>query len=373
MLPSLREHFEIPADVAYFDSAAYSPMPRAVRDAGLAGVAAKCLPWHRDPAANHAAAERARRAAAGLIGAAPGDIAITCSVSFGIETAARNIAVAAGSRILHVVDEFPSLVRPFVRLAGEVGAVVEAIARPTDGDWQAAWLEAIARPGPIAAVLLTPAHWTDGSIIPLAAIAEAARARGAAVVVDATQAAAAMVVDVAVLRPDFLAFPTYKWLLGPYAVAFLYAAPHRQSGRPIEENSFNRPGADYAEGARRYDRGERADPAGIPMAAAGAEFILGLGVEQVAARLAAMSAELASIMGAHGLVVPPPEKRCGHILGAPMAAGEADRLAAALRAEGVYVSVRNGGLRVSPHVHVSEADVARFAAVLGAARARRAA
>lgn len=367
MLPCLREKFEIPAEVAYLDSAAYSPMPTLVREAGQLGVAEKCHPWMRDRAADTAFAERARVAAARLIGAAgPDDIAIVGSVSHAIETAARNLGVPAGSRILHVVDEFPSLVRPWQRLAAEVGATVEVVPRPADGDWEAAMLDAIHRPGaaPLAVVALTPAHWTDGTIIPLPRIAAAARALGAAVVVDATQAAAATPIDVASLKPDFLAFPTYKWVLGPYSVAFLYAAPHRQSGRPLEENNFNRPGADFAAGARRYDRGERADPAGIPMAAAAMEFVLDLGVPQVAERLAHLGGRLAERMTAEGLAVPARVKRCGHILGAPLPAGEADRIAAALRARDVFVSVRNGGLRVSPHLHVTEEDMERFSAAL---------
>ena len=373
MLPCLREMFEIPAEVAYLDSAAYSPMPHPVREAGLIGVAEKCLPWLRDRVADTAVAERARNAAARLIGAGgPDDIAVVSSISHGIETAARNVSVPKGSRILHVVDEFPSLVRPFVRLAAEVGAIMEVVPRPADGDWEAAFLAAIHRPdaAPLAVVALTPAHWTDGTIIPLERIAEAARAQGAAVVVDATQAAAAVVVDVAVLRPDFLAFPTYKWVLGPYSVAFLYAAPHRQQGRPLDENNFNRPGADFAAGARRYDKGERADPAGIPMAATAMEFILGLGVPQVAERLAFLGDDIAGRMTELGLVVPPAARRCGHIVAAPLPGGEADRIAAALRAQDVHVSVRNGGLRVSPHLHVTDEDMERFSTALRHAMGR---
>jgi selenocysteine lyase/cysteine desulfurase len=366
MLPSLRDQFDIPQGVAYLDSAAYSPMPKRVREAGLLGVAEKCHPWLRDRDAFTAVAERARTAASRLIGAeGPDAIGIVSSVSHGIETAARNIGVPAGSRILHVVDEFPSLTRPWVRLAAEVGAMIEVVPRPAgDGDWEGAFLAAMHRPGaaPLSVVALTPAHWTDGTLIPLERIAEAARAMGAAVVVDATQAVGAMALDVGRIRPDFLAFPTYKWVLGPYSVAFLYAAPHRRSGRPLDENNFNRPGPDFAAGARRYDRGERADPAGIPMAAEGMEMILELGVAAVEERLAHLSGLLAAPMAGAGLMVP--ARRCGHILGAPLPSGEADRVATALRARHVHVSVRNGGLRVSPHVHLDEADIAQFGAAL---------
>ncbi len=49
--------------------------------------------------------------------------------------------------------------------------------------------------------------------------------------IDATQAAGAVPVDVGRWRPDFLAFPTYKWTLGPYGLAFLYAARTGRTAR----------------------------------------------------------------------------------------------------------------------------------------------
>src|SRR5262245_54319150 len=47
-------------------------------------------------------------------------------------------------------------------------------------------------------------------------------------------------IDVRSLDPDFLVFPTYKWLLGPYGRAFLYVAKRRQDGVPLEQTSYGR-------------------------------------------------------------------------------------------------------------------------------------
>jgi selenocysteine lyase/cysteine desulfurase len=147
-LPCQRLLFEVPEDVSYLDAAAWSPLPRAVRAAGEAGMLVKSRPWSRTRARVVADwVERARGAAAGLIGAAPGDMAIVGSVSHAIATAARNLALAPGGRILRVADEFPSLCLAWDRLAAERGLAVEVVARPADGDWTAALAEAILRPG----------------------------------------------------------------------------------------------------------------------------------------------------------------------------------------------------------------------------------
>ncbi|MFC7552513.1 hypothetical protein ACFQU7_09950 [Pseudoroseomonas wenyumeiae] len=72
-----------------------------------------------------------------------------------------------------------------------------------------------------------------------------------------------MPLDVARWQPDFLAFPTYKWVLGPYSLAFLYAAPHRQSGLPLEENN-NRPGGHFAPAPAATTRASATTPSPCP-------------------------------------------------------------------------------------------------------------
>jgi selenocysteine lyase/cysteine desulfurase len=367
-IPSQRHLFDIPLDIAYLDGAAYSPLPRAVRLAGEIGVATKSTPWggQRDAAVMWAG--RARAAAARLIGARTDDIAIVGSVSHGIATAARNLDLPVGARILRVENEFPSQALVWDRLATERGLTMDIIPRPADGDWTTALLAAITRPDapPLAVAALTPLHWSDGSLIDLERLAPAIRAKGAALVVDATQAAGAMPIDIGRLQPDFLAFPTYKWLLGPYSLAFLYAAPHRQSGLPLDENGGNFPNGRPAPGATRYDKGERNDPVALPMAATGLELVESWGVTAIQARLRDLTDLLADGVSAMGLPLPPRHLRAAHILGLRLPGGIPPGLIEKLAAAGVHVCDRLGVMRVSPHVWANEADVARFLTAIGA-------
>lgn len=369
MLPSQHALFEISPEVCYLDGAAYSPSPRSVRAAGEHGILTKSQPWNHPGARDDAPVERTRAAAARLIGAASDDVAILGSVSQGIATAARSLALPSGHRILRMENEFPSQSLIWDRLAAERGLVPDIVPRPADGDWTTALLAAIARPGapPIAVAALTPLHWSDGALVSLDRLAPVLRERGAAIVVDATQAVGVMPIDVATLQPDFLTFPAYKWLLGPYSLGFLYAAPHRQDGLPLDENSTNRPGGVPAPGARRYDRGERNDPILLPMALAGMEIVLEWGIEAVAEHLRHLTDRLAQHASSLGLDVLPAELRTPHILGVRIPGGMPPDLIAALAAEGVYCSDRLGVLRVSPHVWCREEDPDRFRDVLSRA------
>jgi kynureninase len=49
-----------------------------------------------------------------------------------------------------------------------------------------------------------------------------------------------LAMDVQRLDPDFVIFPTYKWLLGPYGRAFLYVAKRHQGGIPLEQTASGR-------------------------------------------------------------------------------------------------------------------------------------
>lgn len=363
LLPCQRQHFEIPAGVSYLDAAAWTPLPLTVRRAGEAGILAKARPWDHDRTTFPDLTERARTGAAALIGAEAGDVAVVGSVSAAMATAAANLAPAPGGRILRIAGEFPSLCLPFDRLAGERGLVIEEVARPEDDDWTTVLLAAITRPGapPLAVATLTPSHWTDGTAIDLDRVAPAVHAAGASLVIDATQAVGAMTVDVARWQPNFLAFPTYKWVLGPYGTAFLYVAPDHRGGRPIEEHSGNRPSA---LGARRFDRGEIHDPVALGMAAEGLDLVADWGPAAIQGRLAALTDRLAAECLGLGLAVPPRSRRVGHVLGVRFPGGIPDGLIADLAEKRVFASERGGALRLSPHVFVDEADLAQCVAAL---------
>ncbi len=187
------------------------------------------------------------------------------------------------------------------------------------------------------------------------------RTAGAALVIDATQAVGAMPVEIARWQPDYLAFPTYKWTLGPYGVAFLYVAPGRRDGRPLEEHGGNRPSAS---GARRFDRGELHDPVSLAMAATGLELVGGWGSAAIQARLRALTERLSERCAALGIAVSEPSRRVGHVLGLRVAGGLPPDLVERLSARRVFVSERSGALRISPHVWVDEDDIEHCAQAL---------
>src|SRR3954468_13802920 len=222
MLPSQRTLFDIPAEVAYLNAAAWSPLPRATQEAARAAVARKGQPWKIGPDFADAQHERARAAAAALIGADAGAVALVSSVGYCVAIAGKVLPIARGSRVLVLENDHTSPVLEWMGRADAQGFSVEAVAQPADGDWTSAVLEAIERPGtpPLSLASISSIHWSDGGLLDIHRVRDALRRKGAELLLDATHSVGVIATDVKVLDPDFLIFPTYKWVLGPYGRAF---------------------------------------------------------------------------------------------------------------------------------------------------------
>jgi selenocysteine lyase/cysteine desulfurase len=377
MLASQRNLFEMPRDICYLNSASYSPLPRPVLEAGRAAVGRKGQPWTLDASFANAQYERARTAAARLINADPADIALISSVSYGVATAAKLVTIARGTRVIVLENDHSSPVLEWRARADAQGFAVETVRAPDDGDWSAAVLAAIERPGspPVALASISSLHWSEGARLDLETIGAALRRQGAMFLIDATQSVGVLTMDVKSLDPDFVIFPTYKWLLGPYGRAFIYVARRHQEGIPLEQTASGRRDvraenatyfADlrYLADARRFDMGERDYFVSLEMAAIGTEMVAAWGPSAIAQRLAMLTDRIADGVRGIGLSVIDKRLRAPHILSLKfqdrVLAGLVERLAT----EGVYVASRIGRMRISPHVYNDEADADRFVAVL---------
>jgi selenocysteine lyase/cysteine desulfurase len=181
--------------------------------------------------------------------------------------------------------------------------------------------------------------------------------------------------DVQRLDPDFVIFPTYKWLLGPYGRAFLYIAKRHQNGIPLEQTSAGRRNVraenavyftdlNYVGDARRFDMGERDHFISLEMASIGMEMIADWDVPAIMQRLTMLTERIAAGVREIGVRVPEPHLRAPHIVSLAFEGGMPAGLVEGLASEGVYVAPRLGRMRVSPHVYNDEADADRFVDVL---------
>jgi selenocysteine lyase/cysteine desulfurase len=377
MLASQRDLFDMPRNICYLNSASYSPLPLRTQEAGRAAVGRKGKPWTLDAGFANEQHERARAAAAHLINADPADMALIPSVSYGVASAAKVLTIPRGARVIVLENDHSSPVLEWRTRAEAQGFTIETIRQPDDGDWTTALLDAIERSGapPIALASISSVHWSDGGLVDLEKVSAALRRQGAGLLVDATHSAGVLTMDVRRLDPDFVIFPTYKWLLGPYGRAFIYIARRHQDGIPLEQTSAGRRDVNaenevyladisHVPNARRFDMGERDHFISMEMAAIGMEMMAEWGAAAVVQRLSMLTERIAEGVRDIGVSVPDHRFRAPHILSLGFRAGIPVDLVEKLATEGVYVASRLRRMRVSPHVFNDEADADRFVAAL---------
>jgi selenocysteine lyase/cysteine desulfurase len=375
-LGAQREAFDVPPEIAYFNTASLSPQLHVVREAGERALARRGRPWTIGAEDWFTDVERLRGLFARLIGADAEGVAIIPATSYGIAAAARNLAVGPGDRILVLADEYPSGIYTWRAAARRTGAEILTVTREDGQGWTEAVLTAMDERVRVASV--PNVHWTDGALLDLEAVAERARELGCRLVIDASQSAGAMPLDVGRLRPDFLVTVGYKWLLGPFSLGYLFVAEEHRDGEPLEENWIVRAGSEdfsglidyrdeYQPGARRFDMGQRTSFNLTPMAIAALEQLLEWEVPRIAETLATTTATIAGRAGELGLATLPADRRGPHLIGIDLPDAARQEAVRALTAANCYAGLRGASLRVSPHLHTTDEDVDRLMTALGGA------
>ena len=212
----------------YLNHAAVAPLSKPCAEAmqGLAGDALEYGSLHYDQWLD--TYEGVRVAAARLMGAERGEIALLKNTSEGIATVAMGLDWRPGDRIVAFREEFPANFYPWVRLEAKRAEVVWLSV--TDS------LDTIDRACQGARLLsISFVQYLSGFRADLNAIGEICHRRGCFFLVDAIQGLGAFPLDVRAAHIDALAADGHKWMLGPEGCGILYVRKERQDSVFPEE------------------------------------------------------------------------------------------------------------------------------------------
>jgi cysteine desulfurase / selenocysteine lyase len=297
--------------LVYLDSGATSHKPRQVLDAERAFYETQNSAVHRGAhqLAEEAtdAFEGARETVARFIGAQTQEVVFTKNATEALNLVAYAFSNAAAAGAMDGVDpalaarfslgvgdeivitemEHHSNLVPWQELARRTGATLRWIGVTDDGRLNLDDLQTVITER-TKVVAFTHVSNVLGTINPVAAIVDRARAVGALTVLDACQSVPHLAIDVAELGVDFLAFSGHK-MLGPMGIGVLWGRyellaampPFLTGGSMIEIVKME--GTTYAAPPQRFE-------AGVPMAAqavglaAACDFLTALGMERVTAQ-----------------------------------------------------------------------------------------
>jgi cysteine desulfurase/selenocysteine lyase len=225
--PILQWRLENGKPLIYLDNGASTQRPRAVLEA-MRQVEETCYSnvhrgGHTLAAETTQLYEQARTSAQELLHAhTPHEIIFTSGTTAGINLVAHSYGsqLVAGDEILLTEMEHHSNIVPWQQLAARTGAVIRWVPLRDDFQLDLDAFDKLLTPR-TKVVAVTAISNVLGTMNPLRAIISRAHAVGAAVLIDAAQAAPHEVLDVQELDCDFLVFSGHK-MLGPTGIGVLY-------------------------------------------------------------------------------------------------------------------------------------------------------
>jgi len=364
-------------DVAYLNTAGQGPLPRVAIRAAQAALEWKKFPHQLPDSAYFELPDRIRALLARIIGGKPEEIALTTGASAGLAAVANGFDWQPDDDVLIARGEFPAHFSTWMPLA-QAGRLKVKLVEP-----QGRFLGAkdfLAKMGPRTKIVSTSlVRFDDGTRLDAAQLARACRERGALLLLDASQCAGAMPMDVAALGADFVVSSGYKWLLSPYGTGFFWARSdviERMRPAPCYwmalegaaqfhalKMTEGRPSA----GARRWDAPETGSFFNLAPMQASLEFLMQTGVETVWQHNQRLMAEIVERLPRDRCVLASPAEpaaRGPYLCIAARSAEKTSALYERLRETKVFVSLREGALRIAPHLYNSSRDLDRLLAVL---------
>lgn len=367
LFQAYKDEFPVTNQLIYLNHAAVAPLCRRAADAmkWLADDSLQFGSLHYDKWM--ATYDGLRTAAARLINAKPGEIAIVKNTSEGIAIVATGLSWKHGDRLVAFKEEFPANYFPWLRLA-EKGVEITwlSIYDPLDR------IEEAAKRARLLAISYV--NYLSGFRVNLDAIGEICRRHDCFFFVDAIQGMGAFPIDVKRSHIDALAADGHKWMLGPEGNGVLYVRAERLDEiEPVEFGWTNVAGyADYAsrdmalrQDAGRYECGTL-NTIGCFGQRAAVEFLLEVGVDNIAPAVAALGDQIYEGVRAKGyevLVERTPQNGSGIVsfrhpsIAAPV-------IVSKLREARIAAAPRQGWIRTSPHFYVSPGEISHVLEML---------
>ena len=367
---ALRKEFPLLERKTYLNSGSYCALAKNVKAAFEAYMEDRLLVganWDVWVTKN----ESVRALVTELLHAAPDEIAVTASVSAGLNALASALQFS-GVRNKVVVSDFEFPTNAQIWHAQEPrGAQVVHVPRAADGYIP---LENFAKAIDEKTQLVAITHvcFRNGAKLDIPGIVRLARAKGAKVLLDCYQSVGSLDIDVKALDVDFAAGGMLKYLLGTAGIAFLYVRDtYVQSLLPTNSGWFaqmdigamditaNRP----SRSARRFEAGT---PAVVNSYAseAGLKMLLAVGMPAVEKRVYALTRRCMQRLEEIGWpsITPARDDRRGATVAVPSRA--AAPLCAQLMKRDIVTSSRDDNVRASFHFYNNDGDIESFVAAL---------
>lgn len=359
----------------WLNTAHQGPLPRVAVEAARAALERKARPHLLRDEDFFEVPKRLRTALGKLIDAAPEDIILGNSTTYGLDLLANAMQWQPGDEVLVVDGDFPADIFPWLILRDQ-GVTVRFI-EARSGRLEPQQLAREISPR----TRLFCTSWVNsfrGCTIDVVGIGQICRNNHVIFVLNAAQGLGARVLDVEASAVDAVTCCGFKWLCGPYATGFCWLAPAlresltprhaywltMQAGKPLDNMRDYSLRTDL--GARAWDVFCTANFFNFVPWTAAIEYLLQAGPANIASYDERLVTELLQDLDEDRfeLISPPAGPYCSTLIVLRPRKEEAGAWKERLAVAGFDIAVREGNLRISPHLHISHQDIAKLALAL---------
>lgn len=360
----------------WLNAASIGPLPKVAVKAAKEAIERNIAP-HRLPIELYREVpSRLKRELAELIGVNRWEIIIGNSTSYGLHLLANGIPFKSGDEVLLVKGDFPASILPWLALRKQ-GVTVREI-QPKGPALHA---DDVAEHLTEKTKLLC-ATWVDsftGYALDEQAIGKVCKANDVWFVLNATQGIGARHIDVLKTPVDAIASTGAKWLLGPYGTGFCWVHPDLLS--ILEPNQCYWPvhhGDRDLDQMRDYRLREDLGAAAFDVFSAAShfnnvpwtaciEYLNAQGIPKIQQHNDKLVDQLINGFDPDQYILHSPRKgpaRTAIVVASHREPKRTSELFEQLTKEGIDISIREGNLRISPHLYNTREEINQLLTVL---------
>jgi selenocysteine lyase/cysteine desulfurase len=368
----VRDQFLLDEHLTFLNAANLCPASRPV----IETLAQRAHDLDRDPSPDTkerliAQREDTRRLLAEFLRVSPEDLLITRNTSEANNIVSSGLSLKAGDEVLIFADNHPSNHQAWRDKARREGFTVTEVDAVNPHPGPEYYLEAFSRAITARTRLIAFTHVTStvGDLFPARALCALARQRGAFSLVDGAQTFGVLDIDLSDMQPDFFTGSGHKWPCGPRGTGVLYLSRAAQAA--VAPSIISLYAGSVGISRTHEGMGQRDEPAIIALSEAlRLQAKVGRPVIEAHARelTQALMHGLADLAGIKLWTHLDPARSATILVFRP---GTLDprKLAAALyQRDAIVTQLRGGddrpGLRLSPHLYNTHADVERTLAAV---------
>ena len=305
------------------------------------------------------------RTAAQLLNARADDIAVGSSATELLCSLAWAVSPSKDQNVVSTEIVFPSTVYPWKRVANSTGCEI----RLSKGKNNFMHIDDIIAliDQHTAVICISHVEYSNGQTFDLQLLAEVAQDNDALLVVDATQSAGAIPIDVQACSVDVLISGSYKWLCGPFGAAFMYVAPNLSEklepglvGFRSHRNMWDLDASriNYPQAAQKFEFSTMAFGCAVGLTKA-IDFLNEIGVENIFQYNRQLADILITGLRSRGAVITSPldDEDRSSIVTAYFENIDSKEVITGLKESQVFISSRASAMRFSPHLYNTAEDI----------------